>query len=138
MQGGGYDRRLLEDQTITNYVVKGIILGYEFKIRYPSWRGTYLSCIEKLEFRLDREVIDRGAVIFSLNNKQYLPGDWDGLYKEYWYVLDYGTVTVLKRGGIPKGIHEITVDMFHRVPYGKGEDRYRVIESVVTKALMAE
>ena len=29
------------------------VLGLEFKLRYPSYRGTYLSCIEALEIRID-------------------------------------------------------------------------------------
>lgn len=133
-----FNRILLEEQLITNYTVNGVILGYEFKIRYPSWRGTYLSCIEKLEFRVDQELINPGDIYFTLKGVHHCLRDLKNLYKEYWYILDYATITVLKKGGIAKGIHELSVEMRHRIPYSKQDGSYPVLHSTVTRSLMSE
>lgn len=138
MQFQAFNKILLEEQTITNYVVEGVILGYEFKIRYPSYRGTFLSCIEKLEFKIDGETINPNTIYFTLNGKQYLIDELKDQYKEYWYILDEATITVLKKGGIIKGMHTLTVDMLHRIPYAGYSGEYLKLPSIVTKTLMAE
>lgn len=129
---------LLEEQTITNYIVEGIILGYEFKIRYPFWRGTFLSCIEELKFKVDQEEINTNCIYFTLNGRKYNIEELKELCKEYWFILDYATITVLKKGGIAKEIHEIAVEMLHRIPYEKHNGCYQVVKSRVTRSLMAE
>ena len=138
MQFQAYNKILLEEQTITNYIVEGIILGYEFKIRYPSYRGTFLSCIEKLEFKIDGEPINPKTIYFSLQGKQYIIDDLQDQYKEYWDVLEEATITVMKKGGIIKGIHTITVAVQHRIPYETHCGSYLTISSVAARALMAE
>jgi hypothetical protein len=138
MQIQELDQILLEEQTITNYRVEGIILGYEFKIRYPFWRGTYLSCIEKLEVIIDQEILNQDNIFFTLNNKKFLMEELKVFYKEYWYVLEDATITVIKKGGITKGLHEVTVTMQHRIPYDRKADGYRCNTNSITRTLMAE
>ena len=138
MQMQELDQLLLEEQTITNYMVEGIILGYEFKIRYPFWRGTYLSCIEKLEVIIDQEILNQDNIFFTLNDKKFLIEELEGFYKEYWYVLEDATLTVIKKGGITKGLHEVTVTLQHRIPYEKQADGYRSKMNSITRTLMAE
>jgi len=138
MQIREYSQILLEEQTITNYIVEGIILGYEFRIRYPFWRGTFLSCIEQLKFKVDQEEININNIYFTLKGRRYYVEELKELYKDYWFILDYATITVIKKGGITKEIHEITVEMLHRIPYEKHKDSYQVVESLVTRSLMAE
>lgn len=132
------DQILLEEQTITNYMVEGIILGYEFKIRYPFWRGTYLSCIEKLEVVIDQEVLSQDNIFLTLNGKKFLLEQLKDFYKEYWYVLEDATVTVIKKGGITKGLHEVSVTLQHRIPYERQIDGYRNKTNSITRILMAE
>ncbi|HHV12183.1 MAG TPA: hypothetical protein GXX75_18055 [Clostridiales bacterium] len=138
MQVQEFDQLLLEEQTITNYMVEGIILGYEFKIRYPFWRGTYLSCIEKLEVAIDREVLSQEDIFFTLNGKRFLMEELRAFYKEYWYVLEDATLTVIKKGGITKGFHEVAITLQHRIPYGRQPDGYRSVTNTITRTLMAE
>jgi hypothetical protein len=138
MQVQEFEQILLEEQTITNYMVEGIILGYEFKIRYPFWRGTYLSCIERLEIIIDQEVLNQDNIFFTLNEKKFLIEELGAFYKEYWYVLEDATITVLKKGGITKGLHEVNVTMQHRIPYERQQDGYRSITNTITRTLMAE
>lgn len=138
MQIQEFEQILLEEQTITNYMVEGIILGYEFKIRYPFWRGTYLSCIERLKIVIDQEVINQDNIFFTLNEKKFLIEELGAFYKEYWYVLEDATITVIKKGGITKGLHEVTMVMQHRIPYERQQDGYRSITNTITRTLMAE
>lgn len=71
MQFQAFNKILIEDQMIRPFIAGGVKLGYEFSIRYPSYRGTYLSCIEKLEIAVDGKQIDPKNVVFALNGIEY-------------------------------------------------------------------
>lgn len=128
-----YNKILICKDDIENVVVEGINIGYEFKIKYPSYRGAFLSCIEDLSFKVDGEEIDKKDVYFFLNGKQFLLDELPECFKEYWFVRDKATVRIMKPGGIASGGHVINVYMKHRVPYTGYFGQYLVLESDVTE-----
>lgn len=138
MQFQAFNKILIDDQKIRHYSVGDAVLGFQFFIRYPSYRGTFLSCIEKLDFYLDGEKLDPSQIRFTLEGKEYLLEELKDQYKTYWFVLSKATITVLKEGGITSGRHEVTVDMFHRIPYAGYGGKYLALPSVVTKTLETE
>lgn len=138
MQFQAFNKILIGDQKIRKYQVEGITMGYEFQIRYPSYRGTFLSCIEKLDFYMDGEPIDRKSIYFKLNGKEYTLDELKDQYKAYWFVLDFATITVLTDEELSVGAHELTVDMYHRIPYAGYSGEYLGLPSKVTKTLMYE
>ncbi len=135
MQFQAFNKILLEDQTLEPYRVLGIVIGYQFQIRYPSYRGTFLSCIEKLDFYMDGHQIDPASIRFELNGKEYLLDEIKDQYKTYWFVLDYATIKVITDEILTPGVHDITVDMYHRIPYAGYGGKYLGLPSKVTKSL---
>lgn len=133
-----YNKILICKDNIENVVVGDAIIGYEFKIKYPSYRGVFLSCIEDLSFKIDEEEINKKDIYFFLNGKQFLLDELPECFKEYWFVLDKATVRVMKDGGISKGEHKLNVFMKHRVPYTGYFGEYLVLDSDMTDMLMAE
>ena len=113
-------------------------VGYEFNIKYPSYRGAYLSCIEDLKFQIDGETVNPSKVYFLLNGKQFLLAEIPECYKEYWFVRDKATVRVIQSGGIAPGEHEVNVYMKHRVPYTGYFGQYLTLISNRTKSLHVE
>ncbi len=138
MQFQAFNKILLEDQKIQRYTVNGIEMGYQFQIRYPSYRGTFLSCIEKLDFYLDGEKLDPSGIYFELNGKEYLIDELKDQYKAYWFVLDFATIRVMTDEIPAPGPHDITVDMYHRIPYAGYSGTYLGLPSKVTKTLVCE
>lgn len=132
-----YNKILICDDTMVNVVVGGVKIGYEFKIKYPSYRGVYLSCIEDLAFYVDGQLIDKSKVFFLLNGKQFLIDELPELFKEYWFIKDKATIRVLDANGIAAGHHDVRVYMKHRVPYTGYFGEYLVLDSDVTKTLAA-
>ena len=104
-----YNNILICDDPIRNVDVEGVKVGYEFNIKYPSYRGAYLSCIEDLKFQIDGETVNPSKVYFLLNGKQFLLAEIPECYKEYWFVRDKATVRVIQSGGIAPGEHEVNV-----------------------------
>jgi hypothetical protein len=133
-----YNKIFICNDAIKNTTVEDVVIGYEFKVKYPSYRGTFLSCIEDLSFRVDGEEIPKNDVYFCLNNKQFLLDELKDCFKEYWFVRDKATIQVRKAGGISSGEHEVNAYMKHRIPYTGYFGEYLVLDSDVTETLAAQ
>ncbi|HHV12189.1 MAG TPA: hypothetical protein GXX75_18085 [Clostridiales bacterium] len=133
-----YNKIFICKDEIKNITVKDAVIGYEFKIKYPSYRGTFLSCIEALSFQVDGVEIPKEDVYFCLNNKQFLLDELKDCFKEYWFVRDKATIQVRKAGGISSGKHTVNAFLKHRVPYTGYFGEYLVLDSNVTETLVAE
>lgn len=132
-----YNKILICKDDIKNVVVEDCVIGYEFKIKYPSYRGAFLSCIEALAFKMDGLEIPKAQISFRLNGKDFLIDELPECFKEYWFVRDAATIRVMQDGGIEKGMHELSVYMKHRVPYTGYFGQYLVLDSDVTERKMA-
>lgn len=133
-----YNKILICKDDIENVVVEGVTIGYEFKIKYPSYRGVFLSCIEDLRFKMDGKDIDKKDIYFYLNGKQFLLDELPECFKEYWFIREKATVRVMKSGGIAPGEHSLNVFMRHRVPYTGYFGQYLVLDSDMTDTLTAK
>lgn len=127
------------EQKIKNVVVNKEEVGYEFDIKYPSYRGTYVSCIEKLEVAIDGEKIDPKEMRFRINNKEFLFDQIPELYGEYWFVHNSATIRVFREDGLSKEKeHEVSVRIVHRIPYTGYFGSYLVLDSANTKKLTVQ
>ena len=133
-----YNKILICKDDIENVVVEGVTIGYEFKIKYHSYRGVFLRCIEDLRFKMDGKDIDRKDIYFYLNGKQFFLDELPECFKEYWFVREKATVRVMKSGGIAPGEHSLNVFMKHRVPYTGYFGQYLVLDSDMTDTLTAK
>jgi len=133
-----YNKIFICNDEIKNVDVEGITIGYEFQIKYPSYRGTFLSCIEDLKFTMDGEEIPKDEIYFFLNNKQFLVDELKECFKEYWFIRDKATIRVMKASGINRGEHKVNAYMKHRIPYTGYFGQYLVLDSDVTETLIAE
>ncbi len=133
-----YNKILICKRPIKNMVIGGDVIGYEFQIKYPSYRGTYLSCIEDLQFWMDGQALDKADIAFHLNGKDFLLDELPECFKEYWFVRDAATIRVRIDGGIAPGEHSLRVYMKHRIPYTGYFGQYLVLDSDITETLVAE
>ncbi len=133
-----YNKILICKDNIKNVLVGDVTVGYAFKIKYPSYRGAFLSCIEDLKFEMDGEPIPASQISFKLNGKDFLLSEIPECFKEYWFVRDPATIFVRVPGGIEKGEHRVRVYMKHRVPYTGYFGQYLTLTSDVTETRAAE
>lgn len=133
-----YNEIMICDQPIRTEVVNGVITGYTFQIKYPSYRGCWLSCIEQLDFYVDGRQLDPTMVYFQLNGKEFTLEELPILSREYWYVNRPAVIRVVDFGGIAPGAHDVRVYMRHRVPYTGYFGQYLTLDSDRTQTLIAE
>lgn len=130
-----YNEILISNKKMKNEVVAGETIGYTFEIRYPSYRGCFLSCIEDLKFIVDGEEIDKNKVSFGLNGKEFTLDEIPDLFREYWYVMSPAIIRVMQPGGLKTGKHTLRVYMKHRVPYTGYFGQYLTLDSDVTEEM---
>lgn len=133
-----FNARMITDDKIKTYGVENIKLGYEFQLRYPTYRGAYICNVEKLEVTVDGETVKQDDMRFGVNGKWFLMEEVNEAYKEYWFTLDKATLRVLKDGGLSDGEHEVKVVMDHKIPYTGYFGNYLVVTSDCTKKLAVE
>lgn len=132
-----YNKILICKDDIKNVLAGDVTVGYEFKIKYPSYRGAFLSCIEDLKFELDGEPVPAERVSFKLNGKDFLLSEIPECFKEYWFVRDSAAIFVRTPGGVEPGEHKVRVYMKHRVPYTGYFGQYLTLISDVTETRRA-
>jgi len=125
-------------ENIRNRVAGHAKLGYEIYCRYPSYRGTYLSCIENFELFVDGKRVPDNTIYFHINGKQCLISQLKELYLEYWFILDKAKLLVIKDGGLEEGNHEVTIKIKHRIPYTGYFGSYLVLDGSDTKVLQVK
>lgn len=133
-----YNKLLIVEEPIHNRKVGEAIVGYEFKLQYPSYRGTFLSCIEDLKISVDDEPVEKSRIYFFLNGKWFLLDELKDCFEEYWYVMDFATIRVMQAGGLPEGKHRIGVYMKHRIPYTGYFGQYLILDADESKVLPVE
>lgn len=84
---------------------------------------------------MDGEDVSKSDITFMLNGKQFLIDELAECFKEYWFVLDYATIRVLKPGGLSEGEHEVRVRIRHRIPYTGYFGEYLVLNADEAKRL---
>lgn len=131
-----WDKYMLCDAPIENVQAGGVVYAYQFRIHYPTYRGTFLSCIEDIWFEVDGERVPDDKVWFMLNGKQFLLSELEDLFQEYWWIRDDAVIRVVNLEGLAAGSeHEVHVHMQHRIPYTGYEGEYGVEISDCTKTL---
>ena len=127
----------IEEQTITNYIIDGVILGYEFRIRYLSEHKNSLKWIDNLEIRIDGESISPKTMYIYLNNQSYFLEEL--LHQPVCWVSNCeAIITILKKGGIIKGMHAVCVELSCGYKEENDRDKDARVLLSASKSLIAE
>jgi len=92
--------------------------AFRFKMRLPWYRSLPLSCIERLEIKIDRDTVDQRNATLSLCGTNYALSELPSLDSVWWFVLDAVDIQVRLREPLSPGEHEVSVELELRIPYG--------------------
>lgn len=101
-----------------NVEKNGETIGFQLQTYITYYRGIPLSMVHDVKVNVDGTEIEREAIRFSPNGKDYFTLDemeTCGFYK--WEYGDAATVFVLHPGGLNTGEHEVTFTLAIRVAY---------------------
>ncbi|MCU6763652.1 Uncharacterised protein [uncultured Roseburia sp.] len=92
-------------------------LGYEMKLTFPTYRGSFLCNVEKLRVFLDGAEIPESWLRILVNGTWYRMEEVSYAYKEYWFTGDKAVLRVLTEAPPKAGEYQVRVEMTYKVPY---------------------
>ena len=112
------ERDLIQSAGFRNVTNGGRVTGFQFRLRMPSYRGMAASLIDGVAVRVDG-LVDVGpdVPLWTLGGRTYtLQQLWesDGVR---WPLEEAALITVPLDGGLPQGVHELTVELRLRMSY---------------------
>lgn len=112
------ERDLIQSVGFRNVREGGEITGFQFRVRMPSYRGMAASLIDGIGVRIPGLVdVAPDVPLWTLQGRTYtLQELWDGDGVR-WQLEDAAVITVPLPGGLPDGVHEVSIDLRLRMSY---------------------
>ncbi len=130
-----FAKYMLCDDDMAYYGVNSIRLGYDMKLTFPTYRGTFLCNVLNLEVYVDGRSIPSDDYRLSVNGKWFTMEEVKDAYKEYWFTGDKAVLRILDENPPKEGFHTVKVIMKYKVPYTGYFGSYLVNERECTKNL---
>ena len=112
------ERDLIQSVGFRNVREGGRVTGFQFRLRMPSYRGMAASLIDGIAVRVG-DLVDVGPTCRCgrFGGRTYtLQELWDGDGVR-WPLEEAAIVTVPPRGGLPEGVHEVSIELRLRMSY---------------------
>lgn len=128
------ERDLIQSVGFRNVREGSEITGFQFRVRMPSYRGMAASLIDGIGVSIPGLVdVAPDVPLWTLQGKQYsLAQLWDGDGVR-WPLEDAAIIFVPLAGGLPDGVHELSIELRLRMSYIPQEHQpstYRVTKHV--------
>jgi len=115
-----FEKYMIMTRGFKNVRRDGDIEGFQFNLRTSYYRGVYLAIIAGLEVSIDKENFQADQIRVAFGGRDYT---LDAMAREEtarWPFGEPATVTVLKKGGLRPGQHEISVTQVIKPAYIPG------------------
>ncbi len=112
------ERDLIQSVGFRNVRENGEITGFQLRVRMPSYRGMAASLIDGIAVKVG-DLVDVAADVplWTLQGNTYtLQQLWDG-DDVRWPLEEAAIVTVPHPGGLPDGVHEVSIELRLRMSY---------------------
>jgi hypothetical protein len=91
--------------------------GFEIELRIPYYRGIRLSLVDKLEVRLDGELVPADNIVLELRGRRFRLDELPAETVERWEFGERAKVHVRLSDPLTPGNHRISVTMTLRISY---------------------
>lgn len=113
-----FDEMIIREGSVRNVVGDdGEVTGFSFETHIPYYRGLGLSMVEVPEVRVDGVPVAEEDLRFTYNGVTRTFAELADVSDVRWELRTFATITVLAGGGLPRGEHEIHVNLRLRVSY---------------------
>lgn len=102
-----FARNMFHPQGFKNTIADGHVIGFQFDFKIQYYRGVTLSIIRNIEVWVDDQEFSREAIRFSIQGETFTLEEMRTVIDHRWRFGEWGTITVLKEGGLPAGRHHI-------------------------------
>lgn len=111
------ERETIQGRGFRNVTEGGRIIGFQFQLRNPNYRGTSASLLDGVEVTIDGEKIPDHVPTWTLQGRNFTLDELRNSTDVRWQLDETATITVPKPGGLNPGVHDLEVTVFLRRPY---------------------
>jgi hypothetical protein len=101
------EKTVIQSVGFRNVVEDGKVIGFQFKVRNPYYRGVYLSQVQTGYATIDGEDIGRDDIMWRVGGITYTWQDMLTCRNVHWNPLQLATIIVKKPGGLKQGFHDL-------------------------------
>lgn len=124
------EKELIQATGFRNVRSGGEITGFQLRVRMPSYRGMAASLIDGIAVRVGSLVdVPAEVPLWTFGGRTFTLAELQAGDDVRWPLDEAAIVTVPFPGGLPEGIHEVSIDLRLRMSYIPIEhqpSRYRV------------
>ncbi|MGP0222442.1 C-glycoside deglycosidase beta subunit domain-containing protein [Paenarthrobacter sp. NCHU4564] len=112
------ERDLIQATGFRNVRSGDRLTGFQLKLRMPSYRGMAASLIDGVAVRVGSLVdVPAPVPVWTFGGTTYTLQDLQETDGVRWPLEEAATVTVPFEGGLPQGVHEVSVELKLRMSY---------------------
>src|SRR5450432_2079011 len=112
-----FDKYLICEDTLRNFVEDGAVTGFEFEVRITSYRGLLLSMVEGFDVTVGGQEFPRTSNIFVLRGRKFSFDEMENEFEQRWEMGEKALLRVPKLGGLAPGPHKVRVVEYLRISY---------------------
>ncbi|HEY8591219.1 MAG TPA: DUF6379 domain-containing protein [Naasia sp.] len=133
------ERDLIQSIGFRNVRDGGKVSGFQLRIRMPSYRGMAASLVDGIAVRVgDRVSVPADVPLWTFGGTTYTLDQLQRTEGVRWPLEEAAIVTVPLDGGLPPGVHEVSVELRLRMSYIPLVHQPTVIHSSQRVTLAAE
>lgn len=112
------ERDLIQSVGFRNVRDGDRVTGFQFRVRMPSYRGMAASLIDGIAVKVG-DLVDVGpdVPLWTFGGRTYPLAELQQSDGVRWQLEDAAVVTVPLDGGLPQGVHEISIELRLRMSY---------------------
>jgi sugar phosphate isomerase/epimerase len=112
------ERDLIQSVGFRNVHEGGRTVGFQLRVRMPSYRGMAASLIDGIAVKVG-DLVDVGPEVptWTFGDRAYTLAELQQSEGVRWQLEDAAVVTVPLEGGLPEGVHEVSIELRLRMSY---------------------
>lgn len=112
------EKELIQATGFRNVRSGGEVTGFQLRVRMPSYRGMTASLIDGIAVRVGNLVdVPADVPLWTFDGKTYTLAELWESEDVRWQLEDAAVVTVPFPGGLPEGVHEVSIELRLRMSY---------------------
>ncbi len=112
-----FDKYMIVGEEFRNLVEDGQVIGYQFGVRLPYYRGVVLSLVGDMHLVVDGETIPMEAMSVTLHGNTYPVSELKHETVDKWEFGEVGIVKVAQPGGLQAGEHQLALTQHMKISY---------------------
>lgn len=107
----------IQSKGFANVVEDGVVTGFTVRLRNPNYRGLSSSLVDGVDVTVNGHVWGFEGNTYVLQGKEFTLDELRASTGARWDLDELMTVKVPVAGGLPRGVHNVAVDIRLRAPY---------------------